>query len=169
MAHSDYAAWYAGISAPYRARSGALRVLLTINKALVFVFVAAYLGCLIWLAVTGDSRLIRAVAVPVVEFALCTIIRSATNKPRPYEEFSIDPLIQKNTHGKSFPSRHTSSAVIIACTLCWLDPLWGAVAFAASVVECYCRIVGGIHYPRDIAGAVALALACALVGFVLIP
>ncbi|MGI6590440.1 MAG: phosphatase PAP2 family protein [Eggerthellaceae bacterium] len=169
MPKSDYGKWYARISAPWRLHPGAVRLLNILDKGLVYAIAVCYIACLAWLAASGDNRFILTLAVPAIEFVLCTALRAGMNRPRPYEQFSIDPLIRKDTQGKSFPSRHISSAVIIACALFWLQPVAGIVAFAASAIVCYCRIVGGVHFPRDVAGAVALALACGLVGFVLIP
>ena len=53
-----------------------------------------------------------------VAFAAVTLFRKAVNAPRPYETLGIDPLIEKDTAGRSFPSRHTFSLFMIAAT--WL-------------------------------------------------
>jgi membrane-associated phospholipid phosphatase len=59
--------------------------------------------------------------------------------------------------------------VIIACALAWLHLDWGVVAFAASAVVAFTRIVGGVHFPRDVAMGAGIALACGIIGFVIIP
>ncbi len=164
----DYPAWYENISAPFRSPSAA-RALNVLDKALVYIVAAAYLATLVYLAVTGDARFWKALAVPAVTFILVTVLRALVNAPRPYEEHDIDPIIHKETHGKSLPSRHLASAVIIACTLAWLNPAGGVFALAASAVVAFTRLAGGVHYPKDIAAAIAVSLACAFVGFVVIP
>ena len=40
---------------------------------------------------------------------------------------------------------------------------------AAALLVCYTRLVGGLHFPRDVVAGIALGLACGLVGFVIIP
>ncbi len=202
-----YTTWYEQISAPWRKRAWAPRVLNTLDKGLVAIVAAGYIGVLIWLLVQmvagcgdgGDAaptnavnaaaasaaatatappstatvpaaaRFWKTLLVPAISFVLVSVVRARINAPRPYESFDIDPLIKKDTRGKSFPSRHLFSAAIIACTLWWLSPIWGALAFIACIVVAFCRIVGGVHFPRDIAGAFVFAFACAFVGFILIP
>lgn len=164
----DYERWYERISAPFRGEA-ASRTINVLDKALVYLVAAAYAASLAWLAVSGDARLWRAILVPAITFALITVMRAALDKPRPYEACDIDPIIRKDTAGKSLPSRHLASAVIIAYALAWLDPAWGVAAFAASAVVAFTRIVGGVHFPRDIVAAVVVSLACGAIGFSLIP
>ena len=164
----EYETWYETISAPFRGEA-AVRAINALDRALVYLVAAAYLVALAYLALTADGRFWRVLAVPAATFALVTAARIAIDAPRPYELHGIDPIIRKDTRGKSLPSRHLTSAVIIACALAWLNPVVGAVAFVASAIVAFTRIVGGVHFPRDIVAAIAIALACGLVGFVLIP
>lgn len=168
MGGMDYPSWYRHVSAPFR-KAGATRVLDALDRGLVYLVAAAYVAALAWLAFSGDARFGKALLVPAITFCLVTAIRTAVNRPRPYARYDISPLLVKERQGKSFPSRHVSSAVIIACTLLWLNPLWGAFALIACAVVSFTRIVGGVHYPSDVAAAIVIAAVCALVGFVLIP
>ena len=168
-----YPAWYARVSAPFRGNPDAPLILNALDKGLVGIIALAYIGTLAWLAflavTAGDTRIGKAFLVPAVSFVLVSLFRKAINAPRPYEVFNIDPLIKKDTHGKSFPSRHLFSAAIIAFALWWVNPVFGIVALAACAVVGFCRIVGGVHFPRDIAGAFIFAIIFALIGFILIP
>ena len=168
-----YADWYKRISGPFRNSPNSAAILNWLDKGLVAVIATGYIAMLIrllsLLVTTGDTRFVKALLVPATSFAVATIIRKAINAPRPYEAFDIDPLIKKSTRGESFPSRHLFSAAIIACTLFWINEACGVVAFIACGVVGFCRIVGGVHFPRDIIGAIAFAIAFALIGFVLIP
>lgn len=170
---SNYPQWYARVSAPFRGNPDAPRILNTLDKGLVGIIALAYIGTLVWLAflavTTGDTRIGKALLVPAVSFVLVSVFRKAVNAPRPYEVFDIDPLIKKDTHGKSFPSRHLFSAAIIAFALWWVNPVFGPIALIACVVVGFCRIVGGVHFLRDIAGAFIFAIIFALTGFILIP
>ena len=163
-----YEQWYENISAPSRSVRAA-RTLRMLDKGLVYALALVYFVLLGWLASTGDARLARAIAVPAATFVTVTVLRAFLDMPRPYETCAIDPIIHKDTRGKSLPSRHVASAVIIACAILWVNLPCGIVAMAACAVLAFTRIVGGVHFPRDVAAAVGLALACALIGFVLIP
>ena len=168
-----YPAWYARVSAPFRGNTRTPRILNALDKGLVGIIALAYIGTLAWLAflaaTAGDTRIWKALLVPAVSFVLVSLFRKAVNAPRPYEVFDIDPLIKKDTHGKSFPSRHLFSAAIIAFALWWVNPVFGPIALIACVVVGFCRIVGGVHFPRDIAGAFIFAIVFALTGFILMP
>ena len=168
MRSMNYETWYERVSAPFRSAAAA-RAVNVLDKALVYVVAATYIVALAVLLFTGDARFWRALIVPAITFALVTIVRAALDFPRPYEEHAIDPIIHKDTRGKSLPSRHLSSAVIIACALSWLNPVLGVLAFIASVIVAFTRLVGGVHYPRDIVAAIAISLACGCIGFLIVP
>lgn len=164
-----YTDWYEHTTAPLRAKPACAKALNVLDKALVIIVAAFYLGVLAWLAATADARLIRTALVPALGFIAETALRAAINAPRPYEVFPIDPLIKKDTRGKSLPSRHIFSAAIIAFALGWIEPVWGIAAAIACAIVCLCRILGGVHFPRDVAAALLFASLCAGIGFILIP
>ena len=170
-----YEDFYTRISAPWRSLHNGRTVLTAIDKGLRVLFVSLYGLLLIWLVVSQSTLLIRAVLVPLVTFCVVSLWRSGINWQRPYERYNIDPLIKKDTQGKSMPSRHMASASIITCTLLWVaatlnQPLLWAAA-VVGVVGCgavaYVRIAGGVHFPRDIAVAALAAIIAAAVGFLI--
>ena len=163
-----YPDWYAKISEPFRSAMGVEAIRL-IDKALVVLIALIYVGAAAILAFTGDMRLVRLLVVPAIVLVATSAVRAALNAPRPYDLYDIDPIIVKNTHGKSFPSRHIACAVIIACALVWVFPDWGVVAFVGAAGLAFTRIVGGVHFPRDVIAAAIAALIVGVVGFVLIP
>ena len=162
----DYTQRYERISRPFRT-AGATRALNAVDRALVYVFAVAYIVLLALLAIQGDARIVRAVIVPAITFALVSALRLAINRPRPYEACAIDPLVEKDTHGKSMPSRHMASAVVIACTFLWVCPAAGIALLAGCACIALTRVIGGVHYPSDIAAAAAIGLACAAIGYLL--
>ena len=164
----QYQKWYTQISAPFRGEA-VQRVINVLDRSLVYLIAAAYIITLIYLFATGDLRFWRMLVIPGGVFVLVTAVRMAVNEPRPYEEFDIDPIIKKQTVGESMPSRHVASAVIIACAFSWLNPIAGIAAFIGSVIVAFTRIIGGVHYPRDIVVSFVVALVFAFIGFVLIP
>ena len=102
-------------------------------------------------------------------FAAVTAFRYAFNAPRPYEALSIDPLIKKDTRGKSFPSRHTFSMFMIAASWFAWQPAVGAALFAAGALMAVVRIVGGVHFPCDVVAGALVAIVSAVVGYGVIP
>ena len=159
----DYSTWYQRISQPFRER-GAARAIGFADRALVIAFAVAYILLLVVLFATGSPSLGQAIVVPAATFAIVTVIRALVNRPRPYEAHRIDPLVAKDTRGKSMPSRHMASATIITFSYCLVFPVVGGMLCAGCIGIAFTRIVGGVHYPSDIAAAVALALACGAAG-----
>ena len=160
---------YRHISAPFRteARARALRL---VNETLTVLGYVAYPVLLIALALTGRyDLLVRAVSVPGVAFAAVTLFRKAVNVPRPYEALDIDPLIEKDAAGRSFPSRHAFSLFMIAVTWLVAQPAVGAALVACAIVLAAVRVIGGVHYPRDVVAGALAAAAAGLIGYVLVP
>ena len=113
------------------------------------------------------------VLVPAAGFLICTAIRSAVDAPRPYEQSGAEPLIHKDTRGKSFPSRHVFSMTTIALSWLYLGLFWspalvvGALLLASSIFMAWVRVRAGVHYARDVVAGAVLALAVCLVGYAL--
>ena len=164
----DYERWYDNISYHFRDEL-AVQAINVLDRALVVLIAVVYLFLIAYMLFTGDLNVIRVIIVPAISFVAVTLLRVYFNAPRPYEVYDIDPIIVKNTHGKSFPSRHVASAVAIACAIAYLHLDWGVTAFVASAVVAFTRIVGGVHFPRDVAAGAGLSIIIGLVGFVLIP
>ncbi|MCD8334293.1 MAG: phosphatase PAP2 family protein [Clostridiales bacterium] len=155
---------YQRLSAPFHSPAGE-KGLNVANFVLTRLCYVAYPLALIVLAVGKDPRLLRCVLVPAVSFALLSVYRDLRNAPRPYEVLDIQPLIHKDKKGKSFPSRHVFSVFVIAMTFLWLKPWLGAAFLAVGVVLALCRVVGGVHWPRDVIAGAAVGVAAGLVGF----
>ena len=161
---------YQAISRPFQENPNAALWLIWANKALTVVGYVAYPVLLIVVALAcAWMDLVKFVVVPALAFVLLSVFRARYNAPRPYEVLAIEPIIHKDTIGKSFPSRHTFSMMMIACSwLVWQPPVGIALIVCACAMAC-ARVIGGVHFPRDVVAGVAFALFCALVGYVLIP
>ena len=161
---------YEQISRTFRENSNALLWLRLANRALTLAGYIAYPLLLVLVALAGDwAVLVRFVAVPTIGFVALSAFRHYYDALRPYELLAIDPLIEKDTMGCSFPSRHTFSLMMIACSWCVWN-VWVGIA----LVVCSCafgavRVIGGVHFPRDVIAGALFALFCAFVGYVLIP
>ena len=117
--------------------------------------------------IDGPAALLYALLVPGISFVLVTILRRAIDAPRPYTVFNTPPVIPKDTRGNSFPSRHTFSIFIIGMTFCACCPIpWaGPVVLALGCVLAALRVVGGVHFPRDVIAGAALGIALGWLGF----
>lgn len=156
------AADYRRLTQPLRARPRALRVLLRLNSGLTYLGYALYPLLLVLVALDRTSDLWRFVVVPGASFVLLSLVRARIDAPRPYEVLVIDPLIHKDTRGRSFPSRHVFSIFVIA--MAWLAylPVVGAVLLVLGVLMAVVRVVGGVHWPRDVVVGAVCGIAAGL-------
>ena len=161
-----YATWHVRVSAWWRAKPGRAKALDRTCKVLKYACYLLYPALLVMLAwewvrngCVGMPRdFLQALAVPAVGFVLVSLMRRAINEPRPYEACGIEKLIDKDTQGKSFPSRHSFSIAVIG--MCWLRyvPAAGVLILLASLVMAWARVLAGVHYPRDVVCGLALGV-----------
>jgi len=88
--------------------------------------------------------------LPAIGFCLLSIIRKRINQPRPYEKWAIQPLLDKDTSGKSMPSRHVFSAALISMCLLYFFWLPGLLCLLLSAGLAAVRVIGGVHYLKDV-------------------
>ncbi len=128
----------------------------------------AYPALLVLLWRAGDARLLRAVLVPAAAFVLCSVLRRVWDRPRPFEQEGLEPLIDTHSKGESFPSRHAASAVVIAMAAWYAAPGMGVALTVVAVLICAVRVLAGVHHPVDVLAGAALSLLVGGVGFWLI-
>ena len=161
---------YERLTRAFRDAPNAVLWLQFANKALTVVGYVAYPLLLALVLGAGEwMDLVKFIAVPALGFVVLSVFRSWYSAPRPYEVLAIDPLIAKDTVGKSFPSRHTFSLMMIACSWCVWNAWVGAVLVVCSCAFGLIRVVGGVHFPRDVIAGAAFAVLWAVIGYGLIP
>ena len=84
--------------------------------------------------------------------------------PRPYEQPGFTPLVEKETRGQSFPSRHALSAAVLAAVWLSFYPAVGGVMVAVTVAICVLRVLAGVHFPRDVIAGALLGFSLGIVG-----
>lgn len=137
-------------AAPLRGRPGVVRALNIVNRGIVVVFYGAFALLLGWACMSDPWRLVPLVGVTAVGFVAVSFFRKRFNAPRPYECCAIAPLIARDGAGKSFPSRHAFSAFAIAASWFAASAPVAVVLLVAAVVLAVCRVLGGVHFPRDV-------------------
>lgn len=115
--------------------------------AIVYIY---YPSALLWLIFKKNALWLPFLAVPALGFAAVSLLRAKLNFKRPYEELPVTPLYKKETKGKSFPSRHVFSAFVIAAASLRINPVLGAVLLALGTILAVCRVLSGVHYPKDV-------------------
>ena len=110
----------------------------------------------------------KAILVPAAVFLFGTLLRARLNFPRPYEQPSFTPLVEKETSGNSFPSRHALSAAVLAAVWLYFYPAVGGVMIAVALLICLLRVLCGIQYPRDVVAGALLGFALGAAGMWLI-
>ena len=111
--------------------------------------------------------LIRFIGVPLACFILVTLSRIVIHKKRPYEAMDFHPINfnDKLKKGKSFPSRHTASAAVIAMAFLGYLPWLGILLLVLALLVGASRIFSGMHYISDVAAGLAVGLIVGLIGF----
>lgn len=150
----NYPEFYKHITAWYRESDKRIHALQISNRIFTYFFYISYPLLLLYLLIQKDPFLIKAFTVPAVSFVIVTVIRKLINRKRPYETYDIDPLIHKNTKGKSMPSRHVFSACVIAMVFLHVNVYIGIIMLISALIGAVIRVSGGVHYPSDVcAGA----------------
>jgi|SRR5699024_2606866 len=141
------------------------QMLKLINKIVTAIVYCTYPVFLFILAYNHDIMLWRALLTPGISFVLVSIFRNIFNAPRPYETLDILPIIKKDTKGKSFPSRHVFSVFVIATTIYQIFNTLGVILFLIGIVLAIIRVLGGVHFPRDVIAGAIIGILCGILGF----
>lgn len=149
----DYSKFYETITAGLRKRENASQLLTAADRILAAVMYAAYPVLLAVTAMRGTEARVTVLSyilVPGISFLLLSFVRSRINRKRPYEEWEIDPLIHREGMGNSMPSRHVFSAVLISMCILRQNVFPGVIFLILSACIAVVRVLGGVHYPRDV-------------------
>ncbi len=150
MSEERYRNLYAAVS---RLPHAAL-VMNILDKALVGIVAGIYVFIFFWSFVSQFTGAPVIAFGPMTAFIFVTILRRGLNFRRPYEVFGTAPLLEKDTEGRSFPSRHVASAFAIAVSLLLWDIRLAVLIAVLGIVIAFLRVAGGVHFIRDVvAGA----------------
>jgi undecaprenyl-diphosphatase len=89
-------------------------------------------------------------------------IRGFVERPRPFRTHEgIEVLVSGKTD-YSFVSDHATITMAMAVGLFVANRKFGLVGLALALLEGFCRVYMGVHYPTDVIGGFALGTAVAL-------
>ena len=157
----NYQEWYDHIAAIAKNKPFLLRLLRTFNRFMTVVMPIVYLTLLAtaYFQEGFGKQILIYVFIPATGFVILSFLRKKINAPRPYEEWDIKPLLDRDIPGQSMPSRHVFSATIISMTCLHASLSVGIILLILSALLGLVRVLGGVHYPKD----VVVGYICALV------
>ena len=161
----NYQEWYDHMAGKIKNNPLFLRLLRAFNRFMTVVMPIVYLTLLAttYFQEGLGRQILIYVFIPASGFVILSLLRKKINAPRPYEEWDIKPLLDRDSPGQSMPSRHVFSATIISMACLHASLSVGVVLLVLSALLGRVRVLGGVHYPRD----VVVGYICALVWGVL--
>lgn len=115
-------------------------------------------------ALDFSMDIVRSIFVPGLTFWGGTLLRDRLNRLRPYEQPGFEPLVHKETRGRSFPSRHALSAAVLAMVWMYFYPVVGWVMVGITMLICIGRVLTGVHHVRDVIFGAALGFVLGAAG-----
>ena len=157
----NYQEWYDHIAGKIENRTIFLRLLRAFNRFMTIVMPMIYLTLLAttYLQQGLGKQVGIYLFIPASGFVILSFLRKKINTPRPYEEWDIKPLLDRDSPGQSMPSRHVFSATIISMACLHASLSLGIILLVLSAFLGLVRVLGGVHYPKD----VVVGYICALV------
>ena len=148
----NYQEWYDYVAGNLENKPFLLSLLRAFNRFMTVVMPIVYLTLLATTYLQqglGEQALIY-VFVPASGFVILSFLRKKINAPRPYEEWGIKPLLDRDSPGQSMPSRHVFSATIISMACLHASLSVGLILLILSAILGLVRVLGGVHYPKDV-------------------
>lgn len=142
-----------------------LKLVILTNKILTVLGYLSYPSMLLYMLFHGDGRLVLYIIGPGITFVLLSLIRKKLARKRPYELYDIRPVNGRKKTGDSFPSRHMFSIFLIATLFYSVIPWCGIFLYVCGLLLAVIRVVGGIHFPKDVICGAIIGAACG--GFIL--
>lgn len=137
-----------------------------VNNAITFLVYIAFVLLLLYELINKNfSCLIRILLTAGIPFAAVSVFRRFCNAKRPYEKFDYKPALHKDSNGKSFPSRHVFSVFVITMAYFYVSVPLGIIMLILGCVLAIVRVVGGVHFFRDVAVGAALGVLFGTIGF----
>ena len=163
----NYQEWYDHIAGNIGNKPFLLSLLRTFNRFMTVVMPIVYLTLLttIYFREGFGKQVLMYVFIPASGFVILSFLRKKINAPRPYEVWEIVPLLDRDSPGQSMPSRHVFSATIISIACLHASLSVGLILLVLSALLGLVRVLGGVHYPKDVLVGYICALVWGLIFF----
>ncbi|MGW4166231.1 phosphatase PAP2 family protein [Streptomyces chartreusis] len=89
-------------------------------------------------------------------------IRGFVERPRPFKQHQGLEVLVSGKTDYSFVSDHATIAMALGVGLFVANRKFGLVGIGLALLEGFCRVYMGVHYPTDVVGGFALGTAVAL-------
>ena len=148
----NYQEWYDHIAGKIKNNPLFLRLLRVFNRLMTVVMPIVYLTLLVatYLQQGLGKQVGIYLFIPASGFVILSFLRKKINTPRPYEKWDIKPLLDRDSPGQSMPSRHVFSATIISMACLHASLTMGMICLTLSAFLGLVRVLGGVHYPKDV-------------------
>ena len=148
----NYQEWYGHVAANIKNKPFLLGLLRTFNRFMTVVMPIVYLTLLTttYFQEGFGKQILIYVFIPATGFVILSLLRKKINAPRPYEEWDIKPLLDRDSPGQSMPSRHVFSATIISMACLHASLSVGVILLVLSALLGLVRVLGGVHFPKDV-------------------
>ena len=148
----NYQEWYGRMAANIKNKPIFLRLLRVFNRLMTVVIPIVYLTLLVitYLQQGLGKQVGIYLFIPASGFVILSFLRKKINAPRPYEEWDIKPLLDRDSPGQSMPSRHVFSATIISMACLHASLSVGVILLVLSALLGLERVLGGVHFPKDV-------------------
>ena len=148
----NYQEWYDYVAGNLESKPFLLSLLRAFNRFMTVVMPIVYLTLL---ATTYlQEGLAKQVGIylfiPASGFVILSLFRKKINAPRPYEVWEVIPLLDRDSPGQSMPSRHVFSATIISMACLHASLSVGVILLVLSALLGLARVLGGVHFPKDV-------------------
>ncbi len=158
---------YKAITENIKNHSGLVTVLNVLDKAITYITILFYAGLLIYgiHMIPEDDGVIlyRSILVPGVSFLIVSLYRKHASAPRPYEVYEFVPALNKDTSGKSFPSRHVFSIFMVGLTWAQVSVTVSVIIIIMGVMLAIIRVIGGVHFIKDVIAGAAIAILISII------
>ena len=163
----NYQEWYDHIAGKIENKSIFLRLLRAFNRFMTIVMPMIYLTLLAttYLQQGLGKQVGIYLFIPASGFVILSFLRKKINAPRPYEEWDIKPLLDRDSPGQSMPSRHVFSATIISMACLHASLTMGMICLTLSAFLGLVRVLGGVHFPKDVVAGYICGLVWGVIFF----
>ncbi|MEU6307709.1 phosphatase PAP2 family protein [Streptomyces chartreusis] len=113
-------------------------------------------------AASSVAALVWAPLAAAVAVLVNVPIRGFVERPRPFKQHQGLEVLVSGKTDYSFVSDHATIAMALGVGLFVANRKFGLVGIGLALLEGFCRVYMGVHYPTDVVGGFALGTAVAL-------